>query len=95
MNLQLVGLIKLPHIEHNFGQGQNHLSMNFFVLNLLAFYIHQILGLCDPHYQRCRAKFTFRKEYWNHLRVAIRLLLFRHFYHLLRFVTNPPQIRPP
>ena len=35
------------HIEHNFGHGQQHLSMNFFVLNLLAFYIHQILSLCD------------------------------------------------
>jgi hypothetical protein len=83
------------HIEHNFGHGRCHLSMNFFVLNLLAFYIHQILELCDAHYQRCRAKFTSRKEYWNHLRVAIRLLLFKDFYHLLRFVTDPPQIKPP
>jgi hypothetical protein len=83
------------HIEHNFGHGRCHLSMNFFVLNLLAFYIHQILELCDAPYQRCRAKFTSRKEYWNHLRVAIRLMLFRDFYHLLGFVTDPPEIRPP
>lgn len=83
------------HIEHNFGHGQCHLSMNFFTLNLLAFYIHQILELCDAPYQRCRAKFTSRKEYWNHLRVAIRLMLFRDFYHLLGFVTDPPEIRPP
>jgi hypothetical protein len=83
------------HIEHNFGHGQCHLSMNFFTLNLLAFYLHQIFELCDAPYQRCRAKFTSRKEYWNHLRVAIRLLLFRDFYHLLGFVTEPPEIRPP
>lgn len=83
------------HIEHNFGHGRCHLSMNFFVLNLLASYIHQILELCDASYQRCRANFTSRKEYWNHLRVAIRLMLFRDFYHLLGFVTDPPEIRPP
>ena len=33
------------HIEHNFGHGKKNLSMNFFVLNLLAFFIHQILDL--------------------------------------------------
>jgi hypothetical protein len=31
------------HVEHNFGHGQRHLSNNFFILNLLAFTIHQIL----------------------------------------------------
>jgi hypothetical protein len=35
------------HIEHNYGHGQRHLSMNFFVLNLLAFYMHQIFELTD------------------------------------------------
>ena len=30
------------HIEHNFGHGQQNLSMIFFTLNLLAFYVHQI-----------------------------------------------------
>jgi len=43
------------HIEHNFGHGSQHLSLNFFVLNLLAFYIHQILELCDLSYQYCVA----------------------------------------
>jgi hypothetical protein len=83
------------HIEHNFGHGTQHLSMNFFVLNLLAFYIHQILELCDLSYQYCRSRFSSRHEYWNHLRVAIRLLFFDDFEHLLRFVAHPPEIRPP
>jgi hypothetical protein len=55
------------HIEHNFGHGQQNLSNNFFVLNLLAFFIHQILELCDKGYQYCRSKFSSRKEYWNNL----------------------------
>jgi hypothetical protein len=83
------------HLEHNFGHGQKHLSNNFFVLNLLAFFIHQILELCDRGYQYCRSKFSSRKEYWNNLRGAIRLMLFRDFDHLLRNVADPPEIRAP
>ena len=83
------------HIEHNFGHGQRYLSNNFFILNLLAFYIHQILELCDRGYQYCRSKFSSRKEYWNNLRAGIRFMLFRDFEHLLRNVADPPEIRAP
>jgi hypothetical protein len=83
------------HIEHNFGHGQQYLSNTFFVLNLLAFYIHQILELCDKGYQYCRSKFSSRKEYWNNLRAIIRIMLFRDFDHLLRNVADPPEIRAP
>jgi hypothetical protein len=70
-------------------------ELNFFVLNLLAFYIHQILELCDLNYQYCRSKLSSRQEYWNNLRVAIRMLFFNDFDHLLRFVAHPPEIRAP
>lgn len=83
------------HVEHNFGHGQQHLSNTFFVLNLLAFTIHQILELCDRGYQYCRSKFSSRKEYWNNLRGAIRMMLFGDFEHLLRNVADPPEIRAP
>ena len=83
------------HLEHNFGHGRQHLSNNFFVLNLLAFFIHQILELCDRGYQYCRSKFSSRKEYWNNLRGAIRLMLFQNFDHLLRNVADPPEVRAP
>jgi len=83
------------HLEHNFGHGQQHLSNNFFVLNLLAFFIHQILELCDRGYQHCRSKFSSRKECWNNLRGAIRIMLFRDFDHLLRNMADPPEIRAP
>lgn len=83
------------HIEHNFGHGQRYLSNTFFVLNLLAFYIHQVLELCDKGYQHCRSKFSSRKEYWNNLRAAIRIMLFRDFDHLLCNVADPPEIRAP
>jgi hypothetical protein len=84
------------HIEHNFGHGQQNLSMVFFVLNLSAFYVHQILELTDRLYQNVRyTKFTSRKEFWNQLRCTFRILVFRNFEHMLAFILNPPQIMPP
>lgn len=83
------------HLEHNFGHGRQHLSNNFFVLNLLAFFIHQILELCDRGYQYCRSKFSSRKEFWNNLRAAIKLMLFHNFEHLLRYVADPHEIWAP
>lgn len=83
------------HIEHNYGHGKQYLSMNFFVLNLLAFYVHQILEFCDRSYQRCRGKFSSRKEYWNQLRCTFRIILFRNLYHLLDYIFNPPMVRAP
>jgi hypothetical protein len=83
------------HLTHNFGHGQQNLSVNFFVLNLLAFFIHQVLERCDAHYQRCRGSFSSRQEYWNNLRAAIRLMFFEDFEHLLRVVADPPDIRAP
>jgi hypothetical protein len=83
------------HLEHNFGHGKQYLSNNFFVLNVLAFCIYQILELCDAGYQYCRSKFSSRQEYWNNLRAAIRIMLFVDYEHLLRNVADPPEIRAP
>jgi hypothetical protein len=83
------------HIEHNFGHGQRQLSMNFFVLNLPAFYSPQILELCDLNYPYCRSRFSSRKEDWNNLRVANRLLVLNDLEHLLRDIVQPAEIRAP
>jgi hypothetical protein len=83
------------HIEHNFGHGQNHLSSNFFILNLLAFLVHQILEITDGMYQQLRADFTSRKDFWNQLRYTIRILVFRDWAHLIAYLIDPPMIMPP
>ena len=84
------------HIEHNFGHGQQNLSMIFFTLNLLAFYVHQILELTDRLYHQVRyTKFTSRKEYWNQLRCTIRILIFPHWESLLQFILDPESGIPP
>ena len=84
------------HIEHNFGHGQQNLSMIFFTLNLLAFYVHQILELTDRLYHQVRyTKFTSRKEYWNQLRCTIRILIFPRWESLLQFILDPESGIPP
>jgi len=79
------------HAEHNFGHGNQHASLNFFLFTLLAFFVHQILELTDPLFQKCRSEFSSRKEYWNQLRCTIRILVFRNFEHLLEFIISPPE----
>ena len=79
------------HIEHNFGHGSQYLSMNFFVLNLLAFYMHQIFELTDRLYQQCRLKASSRKEFFALLRHMFQILLFRNWQHMLNFIHAPPE----
>jgi len=79
------------HAEHNFGHGNQHASLNFFLFTLLAFFVHQILELTDPLFQKCRSEFSSRKEFWNQLRCTIRILVFSRFTDLLKFVISPPE----
>jgi len=79
------------HIEHNYGHGKKHLSMNFFILNLLAFFVHQIFELSDGLYQQCRKAFGSKRNLWDHLRVAIRLLIFPDWQMLLIRVLRPSE----
>lgn len=79
------------HIEHNFGHGKKNLSMNFFLLNLIAFFMHQIFELTDDLYQECRRSFGSKRNLWDHLRVSIRLLLFPDWETLLMRLLKPSE----
>ena len=77
------------HIEHNFGHGKKHLSMNFFLLNLLAFFMHQIFELTDKIYKGWRDVFSNKEEFWNNLRSAMRMLTFPDWMTMLKFTLRP------
>lgn len=62
------------HLEHNYGHGQQTLSMIFYLLNLLAFIAHTMLERGDRWYQHARAQET-RRELWNELRSLMRRVL--------------------
>ena len=78
------------HIEHNFGHGSQYLSEALFLLNLLAFFFHQIFELLDGLYQQARAGFSARREYWNAIRNAFRMFLFNNWEQVLQRITSPP-----
>lgn len=78
------------HLEHNFGHGKKNLSMNFFLLNLLAFFMHQIFELTDLLYQKARSKFSSRREFWNRLRGGFDWIIFPDWESLLLRIVNPP-----
>ncbi len=78
------------HLEHNFGHGKHNLAEAFFVLNLLAFFAHQIFELVDRLYQQARAGFSARTEFWNAIRGAFALLLFESWDQVLQRMNSPP-----
>jgi hypothetical protein len=78
------------HLEHNFGHGENNLSETFFLLNLLAFFFHQIFQICDGLYQQARNRFSARREFWNCIRSTFRLFIFRSWEELLERINGPP-----
>jgi hypothetical protein len=80
------------HIDHNFGHGKKHLSMNFFLLNLLAFFSHQIFELSDVLYQQCREKFGSKRNLWEHLRVLVATIIFPDWETFLSYLLKPPEI---
>lgn len=77
------------HLEHNFGHGEKHLSMNFFLLNLLAFFMHQIFELTDLLYQECRRAFGSRRNLWDHVRSSTRIVIFPDWETLLKRLLRP------
>ena len=79
------------HIEHNYGHGKHHLSMNFFLLNLPAFFMHQIFELTDDLYQQCRVKLGSRRALWERLRSVIFILIFPAWETLLQRVLRPSE----
>ena len=78
-------------LEHNFGHGKQYFSEAFFVLNILAFYVHQIFELVDELYRQARAGFSARTEYWNAVRAMFRLFILESWGQVLESINSPPQ----
>ena len=55
-------------LAHNYGHGQNNLSMVFYLLNILAFTLHQILEITDILYQRAKQHAGGLRSLWEDLR---------------------------
>jgi len=80
-------------LTHNYGHGQQTLSMVFYLLNLLAYLTHAILALGDRLYQRCRAQESHR-ELWNALRTLVNRLLVESWPQLLAWYLDDAEASP-
>jgi hypothetical protein len=74
------------HLEHNFGHGEQYLSMILVLLNLLAFLFHTVLDLCDQVYQRLRAHLRVRKTFFHDISTLTHYLFFESWEQMLCFM---------
>ena len=65
------------------------------MVNLLAFFMHQIFELVDGMYQRVRTFFSSRRAFWDEARSAFRLFLFTSWDQVLERMNSPPEQLPP
>jgi hypothetical protein len=80
-------------LTHNYGHGQQTLSMVFYLLNLLAYVAHVVLALGDRLYQRCRTQES-RRELWNALRTLVNAFLVESWRHLLQVYLEDADASP-
>ena len=80
-------------LEHNYGHGKKTLSMNFYLLNLLAFVTHLILEQGDRLYQKCREEESLR-ELWNGLRSLMKTVLFENWRAMLLLYLDQEEASP-
>jgi hypothetical protein len=76
-------------VEHNYGHGKQHLCLNFYILTVLAFFMHQIGDLCDKAYQAARKMRGTLKGFWGDVRTLFDLFLFGSWYKLLEQLSAP------
>jgi hypothetical protein len=68
--------------EHNFGHGQQNLSVMFAMLMMLAFLVDQTQQLCCPLFHAVWQKFGSKKALWDNLRSHFRHFAFMSMQHL-------------
>jgi hypothetical protein len=83
------------HLEHNFGHGEQYLSMILVLLNLLAFLCHTVLDLCDHVYQRLRSHLRVRKTFFHDISTLTHYLFFESWEQLLCFMDQQLELDQP
>jgi hypothetical protein len=81
-------------LTHNWGHLKGE-SFNFYILIMLAFYIHQILEFTDQLFQWCRKVCVTYDDLWDELLGMFKLLLFESWEHMLIHLLDNNGIDPP
>jgi hypothetical protein len=72
------------NFEHNYGHGQQNLSVNFALLMMLAFLVDQVQQLAFPLFQAALKKERSRKRLWQHMRALFYTLEFASLEDIFR-----------
>lgn len=76
------------HFEHNFGHGQQNLSVVFAMLMMLAFLVDQVQQLCCPLFRAVWKKAGSKRALWERLRSHFWHFIFqsmRHMYEVILY----------
>jgi hypothetical protein len=74
------------HFEHNFGHGEQHLSVVFAVLMMLAFSVDQIQQLACELFQAVLKKKGSKKRLWEEMRALFHTLEFLSMEQLFKAI---------
>lgn len=64
------------HLEHNYGHGEQNLSVVLVLLMMLAFLVDQVQQLCCPLFQAAWSKMKTKCHLWEEIRHHFRILRF-------------------
>jgi hypothetical protein len=76
------------HFEHNFGHGNENLSVVFAMLMMLTFLVDQTQEQGCALFQAMHKKFSSRRSVWDHIRSHFRHFEFVSMQHLYEVVLN-------
>ena len=74
--------------EHNFGHGQQNLSVVFAMLMMLAFLVDQAQQLCCPLFRAVWKKLGSKRALWDNLRSHFRHFTFTSMQHLYEVILH-------
>lgn len=81
------------HFEHNYGHGQQFLSVNLAALMLLAFLVDQTQQLASSLFQAVLKKEGSRKQLWEHVRALFYTLAFTSLEEIFRALLYGYQVQ--
>jgi hypothetical protein len=83
------------HLEHNYGHGEQNLSVVLALLMMLAFLVDQTQQLCCPLFQAAWHKLGTKRHLWEEIRNCFRAFLFPSMTALLTTLVRGIARQPP
>lgn len=74
------------HLDHNYGHGEQNLSVVLALLTMLAFLVDQTQQLCCPLFQAAWEKLESKRALWEEIRSFFRMCVFQSMAELLTAV---------